>query len=201
MGRRVGALRRADSAAGPDRGRSARVAVARALIHAAGGDRAGRGGVLRRARGAPPSRRRPLRVGEAQESSGRRHPGSGARPESVARHCAGIRPVGLRPHGHVPDRRADRRRPRAGVPSAPARAARDADHGGAERRWLGSARGWDRMGVRRGRPRGKPRGHHRRGLRGDGARRHPSRCGRFSGFMGPSYPCWGTDPTADRGEG
>src|SRR5205823_1918024 len=62
------------------------------------------------------------------------------------------------------------------------------------------ARGWYRMGVRRGWPRGEPRGDHCRGLRRPGARRDAARCRRSRGFMGPSHPIFGKERTADRGE-
>ncbi len=70
-GRRVGALRRTGRAGRPDRRRSPRAAVARALVHAAGGDRGRGGGVRRRAHGSGATRRRPVCLGADPERSGR----------------------------------------------------------------------------------------------------------------------------------
>ena len=61
--RRVGTLRRAGRSGPPDGSRSTRAAVARALVHAAGGDRGCRGGTRHRARGAGAARWRSVCVG------------------------------------------------------------------------------------------------------------------------------------------
>ena len=93
-----------------------------------------------------------------------------------------------RPCGHVPRRRADGRRRRAGLPPSAARVARDAGHGAAEHRRLGTARGSDRMGVRcSGTRRGSWRRDRRR-VRRHGARREPSGRGRARRGVGSSRP-------------
>ena len=113
-GRRLGALRRAGRAGRPDRRRPARAAVARALVHAAGRDRARRGGARRRARGSGATRPRPLPAGRG---CGAPWPATSATGCSPGRAWLGIALASARgrrrPRGHLPDRRADRgHRPR-----------------------------------------------------------------------------------------
>ena len=192
----VGTLCRAGRAGHPDRRRSPCAAVARALVHAAGRDRARPGGGRHGARGPDATRWRSIPLGEGPKRGGRRHPRRAARPEGVAGHrarvCAGRR----RPRAHLPDRRADRWHHRASVADAAAGAARDAGHGAAQRRRLGAARGRDGMGLRRGRPGCGSRGRHRRRLRRHGAHRQPARCRLPRAGMVPSYPASGAARTA-----
>ena len=129
--------------------------------------------------------RRAFQVGAGAERGGGRHPWRSASSKRVAGGRACVDRGRPRLRGHVPDRRADDRGHRAGLPAPAAGVARDAGHGAAEHRRLGAAGGRHRMGVLRGRPgRGSWRRDRRR-LRSHGARRQPPRRPRARCGMDP----------------
>ena len=102
----------------------------------------------------------------------------------------------VRPHGHLPHRRADGRRQRAAIADAADRVARHGGDDAAKRRQLGSPGGGDGMGVRRGRPRRATRGRHRRRLRRHGPRGQPPRRRSTRHRLVPSQPISAAGPTA-----
>ena len=89
-GGRVGTFRRPGRAGPCDGSGSARDAVARAGVHAVGGDHGRRGGVRPAVHGSGTTRSDSVCVGATPKRSGRRHPRRAASPQGVARHRAGI---------------------------------------------------------------------------------------------------------------